>query len=106
MREAKILIIDDVSENIQILAKFLKLEGYQICFALSGKKGLELVDKNHIDLILCDVMMPEMDGFEVCKILKSNKYREQSQKVGTFINFGDAEKKIAIKSDSRSWLSE
>lgn len=76
-KEIKILIIDDVSDNIQILARFLKKVGYQICFALNGEKGIQLVKENTIDLILCDIMMPEMDGFEVCKKLKeSNEYKD------------------------------
>lgn len=70
-RKIKILIIDDVSENIQILARMIEHAGYHICFALDGEKGIDLVRNNKIDLILCDVMMPGMDGFEVCKTLKS-----------------------------------
>ncbi|MBF0351654.1 MAG: SpoIIE family protein phosphatase [SAR324 cluster bacterium] len=67
-----ILIVDDVPKNIQVLAGFLKQEHYQIAFAQNGKNALELVHKISIDLILLDVMMPEMDGFEVCARLKKS----------------------------------
>ena len=68
----KVLIVDDVTKNIQLVANFLKQAGYEINFAVSGEKALKHVEKESFDLILLDIMMPEMDGFEACKLLKSN----------------------------------
>lgn len=68
----KVLIVDDVTKNIQLVANFLKQAGYEINFALSGKAALNHVENESFDLILLDIMMPEMDGFEVCEYLKSN----------------------------------
>ena len=68
----KVLIVDDVTKNIQLVASFLKQSGYEINYALSGKAALKHVRKANFDLILLDVMMPEMDGFEVCQRLKEN----------------------------------
>ena len=68
----KILIVDDLPKNIQILGKLLSAQNREIAYALSGSEALMLIEKNHFDLILLDIMMPEMDGFEVCKILKKN----------------------------------
>ena len=68
----KVLIVDDVTKNIQLVANFLKQSGYEINYALSGKAAIRHVKKDHFDLILLDVMMPEMDGFEVCEKLKEN----------------------------------
>lgn len=67
----KVLIVDDVTKNIQLVANFLKQAGYEINFAVSGKAAINHVKRETFDLILLDIMMPEMDGFEVCKILKS-----------------------------------
>ena len=67
-----ILIVDDVPKNIQMAMNILKNEGYKMLFAQSGKKALEILNDNVIDLILLDVMMPEMNGFEVCEILKKD----------------------------------
>jgi diguanylate cyclase (GGDEF)-like protein len=68
-----ILIVDDEKSNIDILINlFKKMENdYNIIPATSGKIALKAVEKREIDLILLDIMMPEMDGYEVCKILKS-----------------------------------
>lgn len=67
-----ILIVDDVSKNIQVAGNILREGNYSISFAESGPTALELVKKKPFDLILLDIMMPEMDGFEVCKYLKQN----------------------------------
>lgn len=68
-----ILIVDDVAKNIQLVAKFLTKEGYNLYFAQSGEAALKQVEQNYFDLILLDIMMPEMDGFEVCRRIKENK---------------------------------
>lgn len=70
MNRKKILIVDDVKPNIDILMQFLK-DDYDLIPALSGDKALEIVTKVDVDMILLDIMMPEMDGYELCKILKS-----------------------------------
>lgn len=73
----KVLIVDDITENIDVLYNLLK-DFYEIYAAKSGHKALELIDNGYIpDLILLDVMMPEMDGFEVCRRLK-NQYKTKN----------------------------
>jgi len=67
----KILLIDDSSNNIELLFDMLS-HLYEIYFATNGSKGIELAQKKLPDLILLDIIMPEMDGFEVCKQLKVN----------------------------------
>ncbi len=66
-----IVIVDDIPENIDVLRGILKNE-YEIKFAVSGKMALEIIEKFIPDIILLDVMMPGMDGFEVCSKLKKN----------------------------------
>ncbi len=65
-----ILIVDDVPANIDVLRKTLETEGYKISFAPNGKIGLEVAELSRPDLILLDIMMPEMNGFETCEKLK------------------------------------
>lgn len=67
----KILIVDDTPANIQILHETLK-EEYEVYFALNGKDALRNASTVIPDLILLDIMMPEMDGYEVCGTLKNN----------------------------------
>lgn len=71
-----ILIVDDTPENIDVLKGVLK-EQYIIKAATRGSKALEIARTKPVDLILLDFMMPEMDGYEVCRILKSNEVTSQ-----------------------------
>ena len=72
MLGAKILVVDDVAENIDILNAILKAENYQLIAATSGERALKLIEKNKPDLILLDVMMPGDNGFDICKAIKRN----------------------------------
>ncbi len=66
-----ILIVDDNPHNLQVLANILRETGFRVATAKDGAKALAFVEKRRPDLILLDVMMPEMDGFEVCRRLKA-----------------------------------
>ncbi|AFB20836.1 PleD family two-component system response regulator [Rickettsia canadensis] len=67
-----ILVVDDIDTNIKLLTAKLLKEYYTVLTANSGKEALAILTKEKIDIILLDVMMPEMDGFEVCKRIKTN----------------------------------
>jgi two-component system, cell cycle sensor histidine kinase and response regulator CckA len=67
---AKVLIIDDNLKNIQIIGNVLMEEKIGFAYALSGKEGLDLVRENEYDLLLVDVMMPDIDGFEFVEIIR------------------------------------
>ncbi|MCP4401388.1 MAG: adenylate/guanylate cyclase domain-containing response regulator [bacterium] len=71
-KESFILIIDDNPENLQVLGSMLEEQHYKSAVLKDGRKALGLVKKKLPDLILLDIMMPEMDGFEVCRQLKSD----------------------------------
>ncbi len=73
-RTFRILIVDDNLKNLQITGKVLRDEGYQISVASSGANALLQVKGFDPDLILLDIMMPEMDGFEVMEKLKADEY--------------------------------
>src|SRR5215831_16989576 len=74
---SRILIVDDTPANVQILSATLKDQGYQLSVALNGKQALDLLARIRPDLILLDVMMPELDGFETCRRIKaSTAWRE------------------------------
>lgn len=68
-----LLIIDDVKENIQVLGSLLEKYGIDIAATSSGVQGIDIAGRMAVDLILLDIMMPDMDGIEVCKKLKAGK---------------------------------
>ncbi|HJD58383.1 MAG TPA: PleD family two-component system response regulator [Rickettsia endosymbiont of Ceroptres masudai] len=67
-----ILVVDDIETNIKLLTAKLLKEYYTVLTTNSGKEALAILKKGKIDIILLDVMMPEMDGFEVCKTIKTD----------------------------------
>lgn len=92
---ANILIVDDRPENLYALQKVLKEEPYSITTALSGKEALKKVLKQNFDLILLDVQMSGMDGFEVAEILHSNNVTQEVPII--FITAISKDKKYVIK---------
>jgi len=67
-----ILLIEDTDEMRENISEILQLAHYKVSTAMNGKEGVKLAQQTHPDLILCDVMMPELDGYGVVHILKSD----------------------------------
>ncbi|HYB40543.1 MAG TPA: response regulator [Candidatus Methylomirabilis sp.] len=69
---AKILVVDDLAQNVKLLADLLSVKGYAVATAASGVEALAKVESERPDLVLLDVMMPEMSGYEVCRKIREN----------------------------------
>jgi two-component system cell cycle response regulator len=69
---ARVLVVDDVAANVKLLEARLSAEYFDVVTAMSGKEALAICERAECDLVLLDVMMPDMDGFEVCRRLKKN----------------------------------
>ncbi len=72
IRAPQIMVVDDDQDTVTILGHYLQREGFVPIEANSGAQCLKLVHENEVDVILLDLMMPEMDGFEVVKALRDN----------------------------------
>ena len=79
MEKIKILLVDDDRQNSMLLRKFLEVEGYEVEYAKNGRAGWEIYDANRPDLVLLDINMPLMNGFELAQ-----KIREQDRDVLIF----------------------
>ncbi|MEQ8623618.1 MAG: response regulator [Vicingaceae bacterium] len=77
MKKDDILLVDDNSENLKVLSSILKPKGYIIRLAMSGQKAIDSIKSKSPKLILLDVQMPDMDGYETCRILKNDKKLSQ-----------------------------
>ena len=75
MKAIKILLVDDDLKNSMLLKRFVETEGYELIYANNGKVGLEMYRETHPDLILLDINMPELDGFEMARIIRQNDKR-------------------------------
>ena len=69
---ARVLVVDDVPANVKLLEARLSAEYFDVITAMSGREALAICERAECDLVLLDVMMPDMDGFEVCRRLKSS----------------------------------
>jgi len=69
---ARVLVVDDVPANVKLLEARLSAEYFDVITAMNGQEALAICERAQCDLVLLDVMMPDMDGFEVCRRLKSN----------------------------------
>src|SRR5882672_4188279 len=69
---ARILVVDDIPANVKLLEARLTAEYFDVATAMSGAEALAICERAQCDIVLLDVMMPEMDGFEVCRRLKAN----------------------------------
>lgn len=74
MNEKKrILLIDDHQTVFRLLEAIVRIKGYQLLYAENGQQGIAMARKEQPDLVLLDVMMPDIDGFKVCQYLKENR---------------------------------
>jgi len=96
-----VLVVDDNQQNLELLQAYLEDIECQTLAAFDGPKALELVDKKRPDLVLLDVMMPKMSGFEVCRRIKNNpKTSDIPIIMVTALNeFGDIERGIDSGTD-------
>ena len=72
-----ILLIDDDQEVAKIVVRFLRSEGYDIQYATSGQAGLDIIERENPDLLLLDVSLPDINGFDICRHLRSDPRTEQ-----------------------------
>ena len=102
MAKGKILVVDDEIYIVHILDFSLGMEGYEVLTALDGEQALEKARAEHPDLVVLDIMMPKLDGYETCKMLKADpntkdipvillsaKGRNVDQKVGFEVGADD-----------------
>jgi adenylate cyclase len=73
----KVLVVEDTPTSLKMLADILSSKGYQVVTAASGKEGIERVASERPDLVLLDVMMPDLNGYEVCRVIRANPATER-----------------------------
>ncbi len=104
MKDKKVLVIDDEEELLTLLKVRLESAGYSVSLANDGKMGIQQAKEQKPHVILLDLMMPEMDGFQVCQQLKSDQKTEEIPIVAlTCLGEEEAAKK-ALKLGVKSYI--
>ena len=95
---ARILIIEDNAENLELMRYLLSAHGHDVLVARDGRSGVSTAATSSPDLILCDIQMPEMDGYEVAQALKSTvrTLRIKLVAVTALAMVGDRERVLAL----------
>src|SRR6478735_5332900 len=68
---ARVLVVDDQPPNVRLLEAILAPRGYDVRTASSGEEALAALDREDVDLVLLDIVMPGMDGYEVCRVIRT-----------------------------------
>ena len=90
---ASILLADDIPANLKVLRRILEPKGYQILLAQSGEIALRIARRRLPDLILVDVMMPDLNGYQVCRRLKKNESTQHIPVI--FVTFREETENLA-----------
>ena len=102
--KATILVVDDNSDNVEILRAFLESRGYAVSEAPDGASALARLDEIRPDLVLLDVMMPGMDGWEVCRIIKQHPQMGDTKVVMVTAKGGFEDKMEGLRSRADDYV--
>jgi len=103
---AKILVVDDTAMNVKMLADILAFKGYRVVTASGGKDALSRLDTEKPDLVLLDVMMPDLNGYEVCRAIRANPVTEMLPVVMVTALDPAAERVKGIEAGADDFLSK
>ena len=103
--QATILVVDDLDQNIRLLEAVLTPRGYAVVSATSGAEALAAVQADPVDLVLLDIVMPEMDGYEVCRRLRADE-ATQYLPVVMITASGEQEKVAAIEAGADDFIAK
>ena len=67
-----VLVVDDLAQNVRLLEAVLSPKGFRVATAASGSEALDVLSKEHPDVVLLDILMPGMDGYEVCRRIRES----------------------------------
>jgi CheY-like chemotaxis protein len=101
-----VLVVDDNDINLVLIAKILELEGYRVVVARNGKEAIQAVELSMPDIAILDVMMPDMDGYELCKKLRQPPLNVVAPIVLLTAMNSDMERSLAIKAGANDIWSK
>jgi CheY-like chemotaxis protein len=101
-----ILVVDDNDLNLVLLAKILELEGYQVTMAHSGLEAIQSAEQKMPDLALLDVMMPEMNGYELCQKMRQPPFSTEMPIVMLTAMSSDGERAQALEAGANDIWSK
>jgi len=105
-RPKKILIVDDEEDLVELMKIKLESEGYTVEIALDGEQGWQKVVSKKPDIVLADVMMPRMDGFELCKKIKGDENYKKTMVILVTAKAQQADQELGKKVGADGYLTK
>ena len=102
----RILVVDDDEMVLMALEELLKPEGYEVHTALRGAEAIKRLDQNGYDLLVLDIMMPEMDGFELCKRIREKEAYKKTPIVFLTAKSQEKDKAAGLEAGANLFLSK
>lgn len=104
--DKRILVVDDCDTTRKLLSYIIRERGYKIISASNGIEALEVMALNQIDLVITDLNMPQMDGFELCRTLRENADYKDLPVIMVTTEAGEADKKMGRKVGVTTYLTK
>ncbi len=101
-----ILIVDDDSRNIFALKAVLKARGFTCMTSTSAREGIQLVEQNEVAVVLLDMMMPEMDGYETIKVLRQNPVHHEIPIIAVTAQAMAGDKEKCLEAGANAYVSK
>jgi len=106
MHLGHILIIEDEEHIVELIKFNLENNGYKVSFALDGQKGLELIENEQPDLVLLDLMLPKVDGIDICNRVKNNKNLKDIPIIMLTAKSGETDKIIGLEIGADDYITK
>jgi DNA-binding response OmpR family regulator len=106
MAKGRVLVVDDEIYILHILDFSLGMEGYEVVTAMDGEKALEKVQSEHVDLVVLDIMMPKLDGYQVCQAIKSNPATHDIPVILLSAKGRSVDQKIGLESGADDYVTK
>ncbi len=106
MNIGHILIIEDEEHIVELIKFNLENNGYKVSFALDGQKGLELIENEQPDLVLLDLMLPKVDGIDICNRVKNNKNLKEIPIIMLTAKSGETDKIIGLEIGADDYITK
>ncbi len=106
MNIGHILIIEDEEHIVELIKFNLENNGYKVSFALDGQKGLEMIENEQPDLVLLDLMLPKIDGIDICNRVKNNKNLKEIPIIMLTAKSGETDKIIGLEIGADDYITK
>ncbi len=104
--KSRILLVDDEPDIVEVFAKRLQLEGYEVLMAIDGEAALAKARQEKPDLIILDLMLPKMDGYKVCSFLKKDSRSAQIPIIIVTARIQDSEEKLGYECGANAYFTK